>query len=307
MKRFIVNYLKDSLILIAAASLISFFLIRFMPGDPAATYLSSRGIPITPESLHAVAEELKLYDPVYMQYIYWLKNVIRLDLGYSYLTKAPVAVELFRAFKYTLLLALSSMSMGIIFCLLAGCYAGTHPDSRSDYSIRFCVLTLNSVPSFIIGFLLISVFSVYLHIFPVQGASSFLHLFLPSLTMALGYVAMYTKLLRNSIIDISQKPFVVFAYTRGLKKWEIFWNHIFMNAISPVVTMAGLEFGGIIAGSLVIENVFAWPGLGRLVIIAIHGRDYPVIQGYILLTMTGFIICNFIAETVCMRVRRRWG
>ena len=186
MKRFIVNYLKDSLILIAAASLISFFLIRFMPGDPAATYLSSRGIPVTPESLHAVAEELRLYDPVYMQYIYWLKNVIRLDLGYSYLTKAPVAVELFRAFKYTLLLALSSMSMGIIFCLLAGCYAGTHPDSRSDYSIRFCVLTLNSVPSFIIGFLLISVFSVYLHIFPVQGASSFLHLFLPSLTMALG-------------------------------------------------------------------------------------------------------------------------
>jgi len=80
-----------------------------------------------------------------------------------------------------------------------------------------------------------------------------------------------------------------------------------MNAISPVVTMAGLEFGGIIAGSLVIENVFAWPGLGRLVIIAIHGRDYPMIQGYILLTMTGFIICNFIAETVCMRVRRRWG
>lgn len=152
MKRFIVNYLKDSLILIAAVSLISFFLIRFMPGDPAATYLSSRGIPVTPESLHAVAEELKLYDPVYMQYIYWLKNVIRLDLGYSYLTKAPVAVELFRAFKYTLLLALSSMSMGIIFCLLAGCYAGTHPDSRSDYSIRFCILTLNSVPSFIIGF-----------------------------------------------------------------------------------------------------------------------------------------------------------
>lgn len=89
MKRFIVNYSKDSLILIAAASLISFFLIRFMPGDPAATYLSSRGIPVTPESLHAVAEELKLYDPVYMQYIYWLKNVIRLDLGYSYLTKAP--------------------------------------------------------------------------------------------------------------------------------------------------------------------------------------------------------------------------
>ena len=80
-----------------------------------------------------------------------------------------------------------------------------------------------------------------------------------------------------------------------------------MNAISPVVTMAGLEFGGVIAGSLVIENVFAWPGLGRLVIIAIHGRDYPVIQGYILLTMTGFIICNFIAETVCMRVSRRWG
>ena len=232
MKRFIVNYLKDSLILIAAASLISFFLIRFMPGDPAATYLSSRGIPVTPESLHAVAEELKLYDPVYMQYIYWLKNVIRLDLGYSYLTKAPVAVELFRAFKYTLLLALSSMSMGIIFCLLAGCYAGTHPDSRSDYSIRFCILTLNSVPSFIIGFLLISVFSVYLHIFPVQGASSFLHLFLPSLTMALGYVAMYTKLLRNSIIDISQKPFVVFAYTRGLKKWEIFWNHIYERNIT---------------------------------------------------------------------------
>ena len=168
-------------------------------------------------------------------------------------------------------------------------------------------MTLNSVPSFIIGFLLISVFSVYLHIFPVQGASSFLHLFLPSLTMALGYVAVYTKLLRNSIIDVSQKPFIVFAYTRGLKKWEIFWKHIFMNAISPVVTMAGLEFGGVIAGSLVIENVFAWPGLGRLVIIAIHGRDYPVIQGYILLTMTGFIICNFIAETVCMRVRRRWG
>lgn len=123
-------------------------------------------------------------------------------------------------------------------------------------------MTLNSVPSFIIGFLLISVFSVYLHIFPVQGASSFLHLFLPSLTMALGYVAMYTKLLRNSIIDISQKPFVVFAYTRGLKKWEIFWNHIFMNAISPVVTMAGLEFGGVIAGSLVIENVLPGRDLG---------------------------------------------
>lgn len=284
------------LLLVSAAA---FALVRLMPGDAATAYLNAMNAPITEAALQKVQKDLGLDKPVAVQYGIWLKQALSLDFGLSYMTKRPVIDELMRGFYYTAVLTGSAVVWIIVFSLPLGILAGRHPGSFMDQIIRAMTFLGSSIPSFWLGFLLVEFFSLRLKLLPVQGAGTLKHILLPSITLACSYLAMYTKMLRGGIVEHSGRTYVLYARARGLKKKTILWRHILPNALNPVLTSLGLSLGSMLSGAVIVENVFAWPGMGRVIVHAVAGRDYPVIQGYILVIAAVYIVLNLGVDILC--------
>ncbi len=299
MIRYLCRQLLGLLPLLFLVSAAAFFLIRLLPGDPATAYLNSINAPLTEESLKEVREELGLDEPVPVQYGKWLKQVLKGDLGYSYQTKRPVREELGTDLAYTAVLALAALAwvfvLSALFGILSAFFAGRLPDRL----IRGLTFLGSAMPKFWLGFLLVLLFSLRWRILPVQGAGEFKCLILPSFTLACSYIATYTKLLRNSILEIWNKPYVAYARVRGFSRRQAVFRHVIPNALLPVFTTLGLHFGGILSGAVIVENVFSWPGLGRMCVSAVAARNYPMIQGYILLMAAVFVIANLLSDVAC--------
>ena len=297
------NYLQRKLLgmlpLLLLVSAAAFALVRLMPGDAATAYLNAMNAPITEAALQKVQKDLGLDKPVAVQYGIWLKQALSLDFGLSYMTKRPVIDELMRGFYYTAVLTGSAVVWIIVFSLPLGILAGRHPGSFMDQIIRAMTFLGSSIPSFWLGFLLVEFFSLRLKLLPVQGAGTLKHILLPSITLACSYLAMYTKMLRGGIVEHSGKTYVLYARARGLKKKTILWRHILPNALNPVLTSLGLSLGSMLSGAVIVENVFAWPGMGRVIVHAVAGRDYPVIQGYILVIAAVYIVLNLGVDILC--------
>ena len=297
------NYLQRKLLgmlpLLLLVSAAAFALVRLMPGDAATAYLNAMNAPITEAALHKVQKDLGLDKPVAVQYGIWLKQALSLDFGLSYMTKRPVIDELMRGFYYTAVLTGSAVVWIIVFSLPLGILAGRHPGSFMDQIIRAMTFLGSSIPSFWLGFLLVEFFSLRLKLLPVQGAGTLKHILLPSITLACSYLAMYTKMLRGGIVEHSGRTYVLYARARGLKKKTILWRHILPNALNPVLTSLGLSLGSMLSGAVIVENVFAWPGMGRVIVHAVAGRDYPVIQGYILVIAAVYIVLNLGVDILC--------
>lgn len=284
------------LILVSAAA---FFLIRLLPGDPAEAYLNSVNAPLTQESLAEVREELGLDLPVPVQYGRWLRQVLKGDLGYSYQTKRPVTEELRMDLKYTAVLALAALGWVFVFSALLGILSALFAGRLPDRLIRGVTFLGAAMPKFWLGFLLVLLFSLKWRLLPVQGAGELKCLILPSFTLACSFIATYTKLLRNSILEIRNQPFVSYARVRGFSRRQAMFRHVLPNALLPVFTTLGLHFGGILSGAVIVENVFSWPGLGRMCVSAVAARNYPMIQGYILLMAAVFVIANLVSDVAC--------
>lgn len=297
------NYLQRKLLgmlpLLLLISAAAFALVRLMPGDAATAYLNAMNAPITEAALQKVQKDLGLDKPVAVQYGIWLKQALSLDFGLSYMTKRPVIDELMRGFYYTAVLTGSAVVWIIVFSLPLGILAGRHPGSFMDQIIRVMTFLGSSTPSFWLGFLLVEFFSLRLKLLPVQGAGTVKHIFLPSITLACSYLAMYTKMLRGGIVEHSGRTYVLYARARGLKKKTILWRHILPNALNPILTSLGLSLGSMLSGTVIVENVFAWPGMGRVIVHAVAGRDYPVIQGYILVIAAVYIVLNLGVDILC--------
>ncbi|MCI9593400.1 MAG: ABC transporter permease [Lachnospiraceae bacterium] len=297
------NYLQRKLLgmlpLLLLVSAAAFALVRLMPGDAATAYLNAMNAPITEAALQKVQKDLGLDKPVAVQYGIWLKQALSLDFGLSYMTKRPVIDELMRGFYYTAVLTGSAVVWIIVFSLPLGILAGRHPGSFMDQIIRAMTFLGSSIPSFWLGFLLVEFFSLRLKLLPVQGAGTLKHILLPSITLACSYLAMYTKMLRGGIVEHSGRTYVLYARARGLKKKTILWRHILPNALNPVLTSLGLSLGSMLSGAVIVENVFAWPGMGRVIVHAVAGRDYPVIQGYILVIAAVYIVLNLGVDILC--------
>ena len=297
------NYLQRKLLgmlpLLLLVSAAAFALVRLMPGDAATAYLNAMNAPITEAALQKVQKDLGLDKPVVVQYGIWLKQALSLDFGLSYMTKRPVIDELMRGFYYTAVLTGSAVVWIIVFSLPLGILAGRHPGSFMDQIIRAMTFLGSSIPSFWLGFLLVEFFSLRLKLLPVQGAGTLKHILLPSITLACSYLAMYTKMLRGGIVEHSGRTYVLYARARGLKKKTILWRHILPNALNPVLTSLGLSLGSMLSGAVIVENVFAWPGMGRVIVHAVAGRDYPVIQGYILVIAAVYIVLNLGVDILC--------
>lgn len=305
MVRYLLKQAAGLIPLLFLVSAAAFFLIRLLPGDPATAYLNSINAPVTEESLRLVKEELGLCDPVAVQYVKWLEQVARGDLGNSYQTKRPVTEELWTDLKYTAVLALAALVWVFVLSALLGILSAEKVNSLPDRLIRGFTFLGSAMPKFWLGFLLVLLFSLKWGLFPVQGATSFRCLILPSFTLACSYIATYTKLLRNSILEIKNQPYVAYARIRGFTRKQTVLRHVIPNALLPVFTTLGLHFGGILSGAVIVENVFSWPGLGRMCVSAVAARNYPMIQGYILLMAAVFVIANLISDIACAALNPR--
>jgi nickel transport system permease protein len=287
------------------ATLLSFILIHLSPVDPAEVYLTVAHIHPTEEVLAEVRHEFGLDQPLHVQYVQSLMKMCRLDFGTSYVTKEPVWQEVAHRLPATLQLAFSSICLAVLISVPIGFLSAVYKNSVIDHFSRLLAFFGASIPQFWLGYLLIFFLSVKLDLFPVQGRGTWAHLILPSFTLALGLIAIYTRLLRTSVLEQMQEPYVLYARTRGIKEKVIMGKHVLKIAISPMITGLGMNMGKLLAGTIIVEEVFSWPGFGRYFIDAIFNRDIPVIQCYVFLVACIFIVCNLIVDLLQMAMDPR--
>lgn len=306
---FIVKRVLSIIPIILGVSIITFLMVHLLPVDPAEAYLRLSKIPISDEAVQLVRTELGLDQPLYTQYLNWLSGAIRLDFGSSYITKNPVWEEMMNYLPATLELTFSSIILAFLISLPIGIFSALYKDRLFDHFSRTLSFIGAATPSFCLGFLFIYIFSLKLGYFPVSGRGGLLHLILPSLTLALASVAVYTRMLRGSTIDELHQPYVLYARARGIREKIIIGKHVLKNAITPLITTMGMHIGHKLSGSIIVENVFAWPGMGRYFVNALSARDYPVILCYVVLVTTIIIICNLLIDifhaVIDPRVRKK--
>lgn len=250
--------------------------VHLIPGDPAEVMLSGRG---HPADIAALRHQLGLDRPILVQYWDFLTHACRLDFGTSIISHQPVMQEIWDRFPYTAELAVSAMVLATIFGVLSGIYAATHDRRLSGTAVTGLAVLGISVPDFWLGTILAVIFGVDLGWLPVAGTGSVANLVLPAVTLATVIAATFTRLVRASIVDILGREYVRTARAKGLTARLVLYKHIMRNALIPVVTIFGLNLGGLLGGAVILENVFAWPGLGTLAVTAVTNRDFPLIQG----------------------------
>lgn len=293
------------------ATLLTSGMIHLSPVDPAEAYLAAAHIQPTDEILAQKRQEFGLDQPFLTQYINSIMEIFQLNFGNSYVSKKPVWDEVTSKIPATIQLALSSLIIAILISVPLGFLAGVKKNSIIDYISRLLSYMGASIPSFWLGYILVFFFSVKLNLFPVEGFGTWQHLVLPSFTLAVPLVAMYTRLLRASVLENLQEPYVLFARTRGIKEIIILAKHVLRIAICPMITGLGINLGKLLTGAIIVETVFSWPGFGRYFIEAILNRDIPIIQCYVLIAACLFIISNLIVDLIQMyidpRISRKEG
>ena len=305
MKRYILKQLLLMIPAVLAVTIVAFALIRLMPSDAVNTYLLANHLERNEENIAIAEKRFGLDEPAPKQYLHWMQNVLRLDFGESYLNRQDVASMLKNAFLATLRLALASMVWILVLTPLLGIGAAAKPGGLTDKFTRFYCLCGTAIPTFVLGFLLIRLFAVRWRILPAISDGTLKSYLLPSFTLSLSHIAYFVQMLRNEMLENRSGAFVLYARARGIGEKRIFRTHLLKNSMQPVVNTVGISIGRLIAGTVVVENVFSWPGLGLLITKAILSRDYPVIQGYILIIALIYILANFISDLLSTLVDPR--
>jgi peptide/nickel transport system permease protein len=296
MGRYIGGRLLQLIPVLLAVSLITFSLIFLAPGDPAEVYLRSVGQPATPPAVASLRQEWGLNAPVPVQYVRWLGRVVQFDLGESLRTGEPVAQAIATRIPKTLELALTAIVFALLLSLPLGILAAVYRNSWIDGLCRMFALVGAAVPNFWLAFLLILYLSVRLKLFPTMGADTWLHVVLPALVLALGLAASYARLLRASLCDALSQDYVRTAMAKGLSSRRVILVHALKNALIPFVTVLGMSMGHLLGGSVVVEAIFSWPGLGKFAWDAIMIRDYPAVQGVVLVMAVLFVVTNLLVD-----------
>ncbi|SFE60529.1 peptide/nickel transport system permease protein [Paenibacillus algorifonticola] len=270
----------ELVLFILLLSFVSFVFVKLAPGDAVKQMLRSDDVAVTSSEIERQREELGLNEPVFIQYGHWLAKLVRLDLGHSYMTNRPVSEELLGKMPATLLLTGSSLLILLLIALPLGALSALYPNRVIDRASRLLAVMGTSIPSFWLGLLFIEGLSVRAGLFPSMGTGTLAHLVLPSLTLGLTMSAVYVRLIRSSLMDSLTQDFIRGARSRGIGSGKILLLHAFRHALTPVLTMFGVSVGSLLGGTVVIEVLFAYPGMGKFIVDAIQSRDYPVIQGY---------------------------
>lgn len=281
------------------ASFLSFTLLFFAPGNPAEAIIRQRsGNDPTYDEIALFLENNNLQQPFAAQCLQWLYMVSRGDLGSSVRTGEPVAREFFDRFGATLQLALAAMFLSLLVALLLGVLSAVRQNSWLDHLARITALLGISIPEFWLGIMLMIVFSLLLGWLPCFGHGTAKHFVLPAVTLAAGIAASLMRLVRASMLEVLHQDYIKTARAKGLKENVIIWKHALKNALVPVVTVSGTQLGHLLAGAVVVETVFAWPGIGKFLIDSIYARDYPVIQGFVLMIAAIFVLVNLLVDIV---------
>lgn len=272
-----------------------FLFVHLLPGDPARLVA---GPEADAQVIGMVRHQLGLDQPLWQQFWHYISNVVRGDFGTSLVSRRPVSEEIASRFMPTFWLTLASMSWAMVFGLAAGIVAAVWRNRWPDRLSMTLAVSGISFPAFALGMLLMQVFSVELGWLPTVGADSWQHYILPSITLGAAVSAVMARFTRASFVDVLGEDYIRTARAKGVSERWVVMKHALRNAMIPVVTMMGLQFGFLLGGSIVVEKVFNWPGLGRLLVDSVEMRDYPVIQAEVLLFSLEFILINLVVDVL---------
>lgn len=303
------NYVTQRLLtfplILLGVSVLVFVAIRMVPGDAITAMLGTEAGLLTPAQRQALAEYFGIDQPIYTQYWHWFTGLFQGNLGISSIYGRPVLSVILERFPLTLELALLAMLIALATGIPAGVYAATHNERASDLAVRLFAMIGQSTPSFVFALLIIYVLSVYFGYLPAMGTftplfvdplANLSQLIFPALTLGLAFAASVTRISRSAMLDVLSDDYVRTARSKGASASRVVWRHALPNALIPVITLSGVEFGYLLGGAVIVEEIFALPGIGRLGLDAITQRDYALVQGTVLFIAFNFLIVNLIVD-----------
>ncbi len=296
MLSFITKRIAQLLIIMFGVSFITFSITTFLPSDPVTMQYQSMGIQGDKATIEAQKEALGLNDSFIVQYTRWIGRVLHGDFGQSIRFNIPVSEKLMIHIPNTLKLTAMSILMTLLMALPLGILSALYQNRFTDYLIRFVSFLGVSIPSFWLGLLLIYYFSVKWRVLPTMGMASFKHILLPAFALSSWFAAIYTRRIRTSILEEMNKDYVIGLLAKGISRWRILMHHVLPNSLLPIVTAFGMSIGSMMGGTIVIETIFEWQGVGRVAMDAISNRDYPLIQGYVLWMAFIFVGINLVVD-----------
>lgn len=293
-----------SFLVLVGVTLITFMIVRLVPGDPVVAVLGRQAV--SAENAAALREQLGLNDSLPEQYTSFVGNLLRGDLGRSIRTERPVWDMISEQIPSTIALTVSAMAIALVAGFAIGTLAALRRDSWIDRLLMFSIMAGVSMPSFWLGMLLIMLLSVGLNWVPAAApASDPRSLILPALTLGIAETAVLARIIRASLLEVLSQPYLTVAHAKGLRGRYILFRHAMPNALIPIISIVGLQFGLLLSGSVVVESLFARPGLGRLTVTAVNNRDFPVIQGIVLVVAVIYLTVNTLTDIASALVNPR--
>lgn len=295
MHKYVIRRLLLLMPVILGVTFLVFTIMYFTPGDAASTML---GESATDGQIEALREEMGLKDPFIVQYVRFLSNALKMDFGRSYGTKRPVIDEIFATFPNTLKLTVASMTIAVVLGIPAGIISATKQYSLIDSITMIAALIGVSMPVFWLGLMLIMVFSLKLGLLPPDGAETFKHLILPAFSLGVGSTAIIARMTRSSMLEVIRQDYIRTARSKGVSERKVINRHALKNALIPIVTVVGLQFGNLLGGAVLTESVFSWPGIGRLMVDAIKQKDTPMVLASVIFISVTFSFVNLIVDLI---------
>lgn len=292
MIRFVLVRLFRALLTIMAVVTFAFVVLR-MSGDPATVML---GPDVPKEAVDAFRKAWGLDQPLWIQYLAYMKSIFSGDFGVSMRDKASALDLVLERVPATLQLTIPALILKLVFGIPSGVYAALHRQSFSDRGVILLAVLGFTIPSFVMGLLLVLIFSVILGWLPSGGQDTWMHGILPTLTMSIGGIGILARFSRSAMIEVMGQPYIRTASAKGLTWRDVVWNHALPNAAVPIVTIVGFMVGSLIAGAVVVESIFSWPGIGRLLVVSVTNRDLAVVQCILLIIAVAMVVSNLVVD-----------
>lgn len=296
MRRSIVRRVLQFIPVLLGITFLAFLLIYLSPSDPVSVRMSAGGISVSPEIMESMRRSMGLDRPLLIQYGDWLWNILHGNMGKSYITDADVLDQILKALPYTLKMAGASLLLTLCISIPVGILTAAMQNSKFDYVVRVMAFVGNALPNFIIALCLMFIFSYRLGWIPVLATTKPIGLVLPALTLALVMSSRYIRQIRAAMLDELSKGDVVGLRSRGLSETTILYKNALKNIMVTVITLTGISLGSLLGGTVIVETVFTWPGLGSLIMEGISQRDYPVVQAVIVWMASAFMVVNLLTD-----------
>lgn len=296
MRRSIIRRVLQFIPVLLGITFLAFLLIYLSPSDPVSVRMSAGGISVSPEIMESMRRSMGLDRPLLIQYGDWLWNILHGNMGKSYITDADVLDQILKALPYTLRMAGASLLLTLCISIPVGILTAAMQNSKFDYVVRVMAFVGNALPNFIIALCLMFIFSYRLGWIPVLATTKPIGLVLPALTLALVMSSRYIRQIRAAMLDELGKGYVVGLRSRGLSETTILYKNALKNIMVTVITLTGISLGSLLGGTVIVETVFTWPGLGSLIMEGISQRDYPVVQAVIVWMASAFMVVNLLTD-----------